>query len=100
MLGTMACAQRSTELPEAPQVTCQQQNPTSSSQASGSQSASSSSQTVLAGQTSNPQDAQQKAQEQLKREEKQRIRGVVPNFNTAYDENAAPLTWKQKFQLD
>lgn len=32
-------------------------------------------------------------------EEHQRIAGIVPNFYTAYDWNAPPLTSKQKFQL-
>jgi hypothetical protein len=42
---------------------------------------------------------QQKADEELKQEEKQRIMGVVPNFNTTNDQNAPPLTPKQKFHL-
>lgn len=39
------------------------------------------------------------AQRQLLLEEHQRILGVVPNFNTSYIPNAAPLSPKQKFQL-
>ena len=41
----------------------------------------------------------EKAQQELKQEEKQRILGVVPNFNTSDIQNAAPLSSGQKFQL-
>jgi len=41
----------------------------------------------------------QKAAEQVKQEEKQRILGVVPNFGTTYLSNAASLTAAQKMQL-
>jgi hypothetical protein len=39
------------------------------------------------------------ADEQLKQQQKQRIMGVVPNFNTSYVYGAASLTTKQKFKL-
>lgn len=39
------------------------------------------------------------ATEQLRVEEKQRVLGVIPNFYVSYDESAAPLTAKMKFQL-
>jgi hypothetical protein len=39
------------------------------------------------------------AAEQIRREEKQRLVGVLPNFYTSYVYDAAPLTWKQKFSL-
>jgi hypothetical protein len=39
------------------------------------------------------------AEEQVKREEKQRVLRVVPNFYVSYVPNAAPLSSKQKFQL-
>jgi hypothetical protein len=39
------------------------------------------------------------ATEEVKLEEKQRIFGVIPNFYIAYDQDAAPLTAKLKFQL-
>ena len=39
------------------------------------------------------------AQEQLKEQEKQRVLGVIPNFYVSYVPNAAPLTFKQKFNL-
>ena len=40
-----------------------------------------------------------KADQQLKLEEKQRILGLVPNFNTIDMQTAVPLSPKQKFQL-
>ena len=39
------------------------------------------------------------AEEQLKVEKKQRLLGVLPNFNTSYDATAVSLTPKQKFKL-
>jgi hypothetical protein len=39
------------------------------------------------------------AAEQIRGEEKQRLVGVLPNFYTSYVNDAAPLTWKQKFSL-
>jgi hypothetical protein len=35
----------------------------------------------------------------LKRQEHQRIAGVVPNFNVSYNEDASPLSPKQKLHL-
>ncbi|MGA8593574.1 MAG: hypothetical protein WB676_02425 [Bryobacteraceae bacterium] len=40
-----------------------------------------------------------KAAEQLKQQEHQRILGVIPNFNTSFVHDAAPLSPKQKFEL-
>src|ERR1700688_2316071 len=39
------------------------------------------------------------ATEQVKIQEQQRIFGFIPNFYVSYDQNAAPLTTKLKFQL-
>jgi hypothetical protein len=39
------------------------------------------------------------AEEELKTEMKQRLNGLFPNFKASYDQNAAPLTAGQKFQL-
>jgi hypothetical protein len=48
----------------------------------------------------NPELSQhEKAKEELKEEEHQRILGIVPNFNTTNVQNAAPLSAGQKFQL-
>ena len=46
-----------------------------------------------------PLTAQQRAEEQLKQQERQRIAGVVPNFNVSYNKDAAPLSKKQKLKL-
>jgi hypothetical protein len=46
-----------------------------------------------------PLTAQQRAEEQLKQQEHQRIAGVVPNFNVSYNEDAAPLSRTQKLKL-
>lgn len=39
------------------------------------------------------------ATEQVRLEEQQRVFGFIPNFYVSYDQNAAPLTTKLKFQL-
>lgn len=45
------------------------------------------------------QSQQEQAEEQIKQQERQRILGVVPNFNTTDNQNAAPLSSGQKFRL-
>ena len=40
-----------------------------------------------------------KAQEQLKQQERQRILGIIPNFNTSLIPDAEPLSSSQKFHL-
>jgi hypothetical protein len=45
------------------------------------------------------QSQRDRAAEQVRQEEKQRIAGVVPNFNVSYNADAAPLTRKQKLQI-
>lgn len=93
------------ELPDAP-AAASQQNPgqqaaqPAQQQSTSSSSSSSSSSSGTQTSTKTKQQQDQEAAEQLKQEEKQRILGVVPNFNTTNDKNAAPLTTKQKFQLD
>jgi hypothetical protein len=47
-----------------------------------------------------PEEKRRRAQEELKKEEHQRILGVVPNFGTTDLQNAAPLSPKQKIELD
>ncbi len=46
-----------------------------------------------------PTTEQERAAEQLKRQEHQRILGIFPNFNTSYISDAVALTPKQKFEL-
>ena len=45
------------------------------------------------------QSEQERAAEQVRQQEKQRIAGVVPNFNVSYNEDAPPLSPKQKLQI-
>jgi hypothetical protein len=45
------------------------------------------------------QTKHEEAEQQLKVEEKQRVVGIVPIFNTSYNWNAAPLSAGQKFRL-
>jgi len=45
------------------------------------------------------QSEHERAEQELKEEERQRILGVVPNFNMTDVQNAAPLTAGQKFRL-
>lgn len=86
-------------LPDAPSQVVAAAQQTTPSQGSSSQSQqTSSSSTTPPAQTKEQQ--QQRSEEELKKEEKQRILGVVPNFNTTNDQNAPPLTPKQKFDLD
>jgi hypothetical protein len=49
--------------------------------------------------TPRPLTQQEKAEQQLRQQEKQRIAGVVPNFNVSYNSDAAPLSRKQKLHL-
>jgi hypothetical protein len=43
--------------------------------------------------------SQQQAARELKAEERQRVFGVLPNFNTSFNRNAAPLSPRQKIDL-
>ena len=45
------------------------------------------------------QSERDKAAEQVRQQEKQRIAGVVPNFNVSYNADAAPLSRTQKLQI-
>jgi len=58
----------------------------------------SSSQTPIA-QASGEKSQQQKAQEQIKEQEQQRVLGILPNFNISYRSDAVSLTAKQKLSL-
>jgi hypothetical protein len=46
-----------------------------------------------------PVSAQDRAAEQVRQQEKQRIVGVVPNFNVSYNQDADPLSRKQKLHI-
>lgn len=51
------------------------------------------------GENPDAQSQREKAAEQIKQEEKQRILGVVPNFGTSYVSDAVSLTAAQKMSL-
>jgi hypothetical protein len=48
---------------------------------------------------STQEEEREKGQEQLKREEQQRVFGVMATFNTTNNKDALPLTPKEKYQL-
>ena len=54
---------------------------------------------IATGATPRPLTQEEKAEQQLRQQEKQRIAGVVPNFNVSYNADAAPLSRKQKLHL-
>ena len=93
-------------LPDAPvpqnealvsvQDPAQQPAPGGSTQTPGQDNSSSK---APAAQTDPGQTKEQKAQQQLKEEEQQRVLGVVPNFNISYRSDAVSLTASQKLQL-
>jgi len=51
------------------------------------------------GQPARKTPEQQRAEEELRQQTKQRILGVIPNFNTSNVQNAATLSPRQKFSL-
>ncbi len=51
------------------------------------------------GTSAGQQTERDRSEVELKKEEKQRIMGVLPNFNITYDQNVPPLSPRQKFQL-
>src|ERR1039458_914982 len=80
--------------------------PTSSSsdpQSGGSPSSSSSQQGSSSAQTPTPPTPQksqrEKAAEQIKEQEKQRVVGILPSFNVTYLSDAASMTASQKIGL-
>jgi hypothetical protein len=83
----------SIELPDAP-LSQQTQVP-----APAPDAASSSSSSQVPADADRQRSQAEIAEEQLKQQQKQRILGVVPNFNTSYVYGAASLTTKQKFRL-
>jgi hypothetical protein len=85
------------DLPDSPAPQSAQPAP-GAAQASQSSSSTQTAPVPVAAQT--PQKSQRElAAEQLKKEEQQRVLGVVPNFNISYDSNAASLSAGQKMQL-
>lgn len=112
--GTSENAQLDAPVPQidlaqvaAPQFSeqSQQQTPApapdsnSSSQASSTSQSGSSSSSSTSQQSNSQETQRQKAEEQLKQQETQRVAGVMATFNTTRDPNALPLSSHQKFQL-
>ena len=71
----------------------------SGSQTSGSGSQAPSPPAAGDAASAQPQTDRERSEAQLKKEEKQRIMGVLPNFNITYDQNVPPLSAGQKFRL-
>jgi hypothetical protein len=88
-------------LPEAPQPQlAQAQAPPAPAQQSAQPAAQSSSSAPAAPDTTAPQESQhQKAEEQIRQQEHQRIAGIVPEFGVSYISNAASLSAGQKMRL-
>ncbi len=89
----------SLDLPDAPQPTMQLAVADSSSWSSQQQPASSSTQQQPQEQPETEAERRAKAEEELKKEEHQRIAGVLPAFNSVIGGKAEPLTPGQKFHL-
>ncbi|HTZ57906.1 MAG TPA: hypothetical protein VMB49_07420 [Acidobacteriaceae bacterium] len=84
---------------QVPSVPTSPADPASAPDA-GKSASSPAAQPNLARQGDTPTLSQrEKAEQQLKQEEQQRIVGVVPNFNVSYDQDAVPLSRDQKFRL-
>jgi len=90
---------------DVPQITAaESQSEPQQSQSAGSAqnpapAQSSSSSQAPAQETADQKGQREKAEEQLKQQEKQRVMGVMATFNTTRDPNAVPLSPGQKFKL-
>src|SRR5580698_2209024 len=84
-----ALATNATELPDAP-------TPQSSSSSSSSSTSSS---TQSQPQPDSQQTEHEKAEQQMKAQEKQRVAGIVPSFNVSYIGDAASMSASQKIRL-
>jgi hypothetical protein len=65
----------------------------------GAVSPVSSAQPVVAPQTAQEKDQREKAEQQIKEQEHQRVLGIVPSFNVSYRSDAVSLTGLQKIRL-
>ena len=85
-------------LPDAPLASTEQSSPPSTPPLTGQSSSQTPAAQTAVAQT--PEEAQrQKAQAQLKAQEKQRVFGVMATFNTTTNKDALPLSAGQKYQL-
>lgn len=83
------------DLPDAPAPLLQ---PDESQSGSTTQSESAQSSTTQSGNT-DQKSQRDKAEQQIREEEHQRVLGIVPAFNTTYRADAVPLTAAQKIRL-
>ncbi len=105
--GSSRRAIAAAELPEAPQPQFelatnalsdpQEQGPQQPAQSTNAQGSSSSE--SLPQQPDAKKRQYEKAEEQIKEEEKQRVAGVVPAFNVTYHSDAVSMTSGQKMRL-
>jgi len=87
-------------LPDAPTPRLSSSETFSSSNPEGQQQATAPQQSTDAPQAAEtPEQRKARAAAELKLEEKQRIAGVIPNFNTVNNGNAASISPGQKFHL-
>jgi hypothetical protein len=89
-------AQQSAPNPSAPAPST---SPAPQSGAAQTSSSSSSSAKNAAQQSNTPETQHQKAEEQIKEQEHQRIAGILPSFNVTYHSDAVSLTAAEKFKL-
>jgi hypothetical protein len=75
------------------------QSPPAGDSAPGAVSPVSSAQPAVAPQTAQEKDKREKAEQQLKEQEQQRVLGIVPSFNVSYRSDAVSLTGWQKIRL-
>ena len=110
--GAALTASTASELPEAPQPQIEiaaaqplgQEAPAAQSQSAQPPAAGPAAQSSSSSQTTPQQPAAEeskhdKAQEQIKEQEKQRVVGIVPAFNTSYRSDAVSLSAGQKLGL-
>lgn len=83
--------------PQSTQAADSSQNPQTPAQTPAAQNSSSSQ--AVAPQTDTEKSAREKAEEQLKQQEQQRVMGVMATFNTTSNKDALPLSSGQKFRL-
>jgi hypothetical protein len=85
--------------PQSGQAQGAQQPAAGTAPASGSTAQSSSNAQGSAQQPDAQETQHQKAEEQIKEQEHQRIAGIVPSFNVSYRSDAVSLTAAEKFKL-
>src|SRR5580658_3995000 len=97
--GAAVAAEPPSQQTQAAQSQSTQQPATNPAPAQNPATPSSSSSQTPAAQTTDEKSQHEKAEEQLKAQEHQRVFGVMATFNTTRNRNALPLTPAQKFKL-